>query len=335
MTQHEFNQLLKRYLAGETTATEEQLLLKWYDDPAHKVELNLSETQKNDIKRHMWQRIRRQTRPARTVRLGYLAWAGAIAACLALGWVWLNPLDTTLPMDASTLAVAPVRQPVAIANTRQAEQVVLLSDGSKIILARNSRLTYDETFNDSKREVHLEGEAFFEVKRDAAKPFVVHTGDLVTEVLGTSFRIRQNSRGKSVEVSVREGRVSVYAEDKQSEREHHGVIITQNQRVLFDAATRHIVPGIVEAPIPLDLPATAPPSLVFTETSFEKVLTELSRQYGIEFVISNPAVKDCRITADLHDLSMFTQLDLLCKSVGATYDKRGTVVFIMEMVVEF
>ncbi|GHB86630.1 FecR family protein [Persicitalea jodogahamensis] len=328
MTQQKFNQLLKRYLAGQTTAAEEQFLLEWYEDPANKVELNLTGFQKETIKKRMWNRIRPHTKPAWTTRIVRLAWTSAIAACFILGWIWVNPLDLPLRLDSTVASMKKEREKMEVKNTNQSEREVLLPDGSKVTLNPGSRLSYDPSFNQSRREVTLTGEAFFKVKRDETRPFVVHTGELVTEVLGTSFRIKQNSRGKSVEVSVREGKVSVYAEYKQSEREHNGVIITQNQRVLFDAATQRIVPGIVEAPLPLKLPAEAPPTLVFQETPFEKVLAELSRLYGIEFVISNPAVKDCRITADLHDLSMFTQLDLVCKSVGATYDKRGTVVFI-------
>lgn len=328
MTQQEFNQLLKRYLAGETTAAEERFLLEWYDDPATQVELSLTELQKDVIKKRMWARIRPHTQPAWTTRLIRLVWMSAIAACLIIGWVWLNPLDSPLRLDSTVASMKKERSKVEVKNTDQPEQEVLLPDGSKVTLNQGSRLSYDPTFNQTRREVTLTGEAFFEVKRDETRPFVVYTGDLVTEVLGTSFWVKQNRRGKSVEVSVREGKVSVYAEARQSEGVHNGVIITQNQRVLFDAATQRIVAGIVETPVPLELSAEAPPTLVFQETSFEKVLAELSRLYGIEFVISNPAVKDCRITADLHDLSMFTQLDLVCKSVGATYDKRGIVVFV-------
>jgi len=328
MTQQEFNQLLKRYLAGETTREEELFLLEWYDDPANRVELSLTELQQDVIKKRMWAAIRPRTRIPWTTRIIRLAWTSAIAACLIVGWVWLNPLDSPLRLDSTVASMKKERSKIEVKNKDQPEREVRLPDGSKVTLNQGSRLSYDPTFNQTRREVTLTGEAFFEVKRDETRPFVVYTGDLVTEVLGTSFWVKQNRRGKSVEVSVREGKVSVYADASQSEREHNGVIITQNQRVLFDAATQRMIPGIVETPVPLELPAEALPTLVFQEASFEKVLAELSRLYGIEFVISNPAMKACRITADLQGLSMFTQLDLVCKSVGATYDKRGTVVFV-------
>jgi ferric-dicitrate binding protein FerR (iron transport regulator) len=54
----------------------------------------------------------------------------------------------------------------------------------------NSTISYPEHFGQKTRTVYLKGEAFFNIKRNPAKPFVVHTGDLVTEVLGTSFTIK-------------------------------------------------------------------------------------------------------------------------------------------------
>jgi len=69
--------------------------------------------------------------------------------------------------------------------------IIQLSDGTRIHLNSSSRLRYPDTFSElTAREVELEGEAFFEVQRDESKPFVVHSGNLKTTVLGTSFNIR-------------------------------------------------------------------------------------------------------------------------------------------------
>lgn len=327
MTQQEFNQLLKRYLEGQTTEQEDQLLTEWYESPANQVEMPLSASQKESIRERMWQSIRTQIRPTLNRRIVRLAWLSGVAACLVLGFAWLYSHNLTTP---ESLATALIREQtgIVVKNTNPSEQEVTLPDGTKVQLAQNSSLVYEKTFNASRREVYLNGEAFFNVKRDVTKPFVVHTGDLTTEVLGTSFRIRQSEKGKTTEVSVRTGKVSVYAGNEIQHGERNGVIITPNQRVVYDARTRNITPGIVEEPVVVAPKADLKTVLVFQETSFEKVLAELTRLYGIEFIISNPAVKDCHITADLNGLTMFTQLELICKSIDATYEKRGTVVFI-------
>ncbi|GAB2781380.1 hypothetical protein GCM10027275_26310 [Rhabdobacter roseus] len=327
MTQQEFNQLLKRYLEGQTTEQEDQLLAEWYATPANQVELSLSDTQKGSIEKRIWQGIKTRIRPASSRRTIRMAWLSGLAACLVLGFAWLySPSE----IDPESLVATLVREHagIEVKNTNATEQEVALPDGTTVLLAQNSSLVYGKTFNQARREVYLTGEAFFNVKRNVTKPFVVHTGELDTEVLGTSFRIQQNEKDKTTEVSVRTGKVSVYARGKNQQRERNGFIITPNQRAVYDASTRNITPGIVEEPVAVLPSKNATPALVFREASFEKVLAELTRLYGIEFVISNPMVKDCRITADLNALSMFTQLELICKSVDATYEKRGTVVFI-------
>lgn len=328
MSQQEFNELLKRYLEGQTTEQEDEFLVRWYESPANQVKPDLPEFQKQTLEKRMWRAIREQISPVKAQRSVRLAWLSGLAASLILGGVWLYPDAASSPPTPLILAEkAPEQTGIEVRNSNQTEQEVALPDGTTVRLAPGSSLVYEKAFDRRKREVYLRGEAFFKVKRDVAKPFVVHAGELVTEVLGTSFRIRQNEKGKTTEVAVLTGKVSVYTTDESPQRERNGIIITQNQRVKYDAATRKIVPGLVENPSPIAA-AVVPAALVFQETSLEKVLAELTHRYGIEFVISNPKLKECRITADLQGLSLFTQLELLCKSIDATYETRGTVVFI-------
>jgi ferric-dicitrate binding protein FerR (iron transport regulator) len=75
-----------------------------------------------------------------------------------------------------------------------------LEDGSEVQLNPNSTISYPEHFGQKTRTVYLKGEAFFSIKRNPAKPFVVHTGELVTEVLGTSFTIKSYENAKAIEV---------------------------------------------------------------------------------------------------------------------------------------
>ena len=84
-----------------------------------------------------------------------------------------------------------------------------LADGSIIILNKHSRVTYAAGFRGPTRDVGLTGEAFFTVRQDPAKPFVIKTGDVVITVLGTAFNV--NSGADRIEVAVETGRVSVQA----------------------------------------------------------------------------------------------------------------------------
>ena len=66
----------------------------------------------------------------------------------------------------------------------------------------------------------------------------------------------------------------------------------------------------------------------FLETPVKDTFSMLEKAYGIDIVIENDSVETCLFTGDLTDLSLFEQLDLICKSVNATYERRGTTLFV-------
>ena len=329
MTQQEFNTLSKRYLEGKTTEEEDLLLMKWNHAQDNQNRLNLPPDQKKAIEKRIWGKLQQQIQPRPRGLVRHLAWVAGIAACLVLGIAWYSSVYSAQKEDASAAIDTNHEQKgIEVKNTTPLEQKIKLEDGTTVLLKQNSAIVYDRSFNRSKREIYLEGEAFFKVKRDISKPFIVHTGALVTEVLGTSFRVKSFDNAKTIEVMVASGKVSVYTEKASRRAERNGVILTPNQRVVYDVNSRNIVPSIVDNPQPIATPGTAAPQLDFQEASLQSVLNALTELYGIEFVISNPVTKACRITADLNGLSMATQLKLICKSMDATYEKRGTVVFI-------
>jgi len=328
MKQQEFNDLSKRYLEGTTTPEEEQFLLNWHRSQTKPLPEHLSPTQKKEVEKKIWQQLQAHIQPSKKPLLIRWAWVSGLAASLLIGWFLVNQESISTAAIPLITSLKPNEQTgIEVRNTTNSEQEVRLEDGTIVRLKQNSSIVYDKNFNQAKRIVYLKGEAFFNVKRNTAKPFVVHSGELITEVLGTSFSIKQHEKNNTIEVVVATGKVSVYAEKTNHKSERNGVILTPNQRVIYDIASKNMMPGIVEKPILL--PTVNPEfSFIFKDASLEKVLEQLSLQYGIEFVISNPNAKDCRITADLDGLSMFTQLELICKSIDATYEKRGTVVFI-------
>ncbi|RYF19451.1 MAG: FecR family protein, partial [Flavobacteriales bacterium] len=96
--------------------------------------------------------------------------------------------------------------------TRASEKkIITLSDGSTVTLNNESELEYPKKFSDSTREVHLKGEAFFEISKNKLKPFIVKTGQLNVKVLGTSFNVKHYQTDKNINVVVATGKVGVNA----------------------------------------------------------------------------------------------------------------------------
>ena len=86
---------------------------------------------------------------------------------------------------------------------------LVLSDGTKVFLNSDSRLKYPVTFNGEDRRVELSGEAFFEVVSDSLHPFIVHTRDMETHVLGTTFDIQAYPDELTTKTTLLTGRVLV------------------------------------------------------------------------------------------------------------------------------
>jgi len=324
MTKQEFNLLSNKYLQGLCTVEEELLLMRWNEKIDQENNLKISNKEKDEIRSRIWKNIHSKIPNkyfSKITKIG-IGVVTSLAACLLL--VFLLNVRTTEISDSKSVNTSGME----MKNMTLVDQKVLLKDGSLVILKPQSSLIYGKDFNIKKREVFLIGQAFFKVKRNVTKPFVVHSGDLNTEVLGTSFWVKSNARNNQIEVSVTSGKVSVYANKVSDNNNLNGVILTRNQKVVFDIVSKTINPTIVDNPLPILTPDFSKDQLIFQATPLQSVLSTMSKHYGVEIILTNPKSNDCQITADLNGLSLFTQLDLICKSVGAIYEKRGTVIFI-------
>lgn len=135
---------------------------------------------------------------------GSLAWA-AFVAILLIGGVtafWWKNAPEALPIENRLLANE-VGKPTLVAT---------LEDGSTVYLSAESAIEYPVHFAENKREVSLQGDAYFEVAGNRERPFVIHTDKATVEVLGTAFSVRSRGAG-SFALSVRNGEVKVTAKE--------------------------------------------------------------------------------------------------------------------------
>ena len=199
---------------------------------------------------------------------------------------------------------------------------VHVADGSVITLENHARIKYKNSYStDSTRDVYMQGDAFFEVSKDPFKPFIVHSNEIITEVLGTSFRVRAEKDGERVIVSVKSGKVSVYAAQPGQHEEVNvkGVILLPNQEVNYERQQQLFDKKIVE--FPEVLPQAAPDNnFVFENASMDKVFNSLEQAYGIEIIFNNERLQNCFITASLGSEPLFQKLNIICETIGATYE---------------
>lgn len=93
-------------------------------------------------------------------------------------------------------------------NNTENTLVTTLNDGSVVYLNGDTKLSYPENFEKEKREVYLQGDAFFDVRKDPDKPFIIETESVLVEVLGTSFNVKSKNN-LSFSLSVLQGEVKV------------------------------------------------------------------------------------------------------------------------------
>ncbi len=322
MTPDSYEKLIEKYIAGETTV-EEDLQVEQYlkDNPADDSEVLLSE--KVEIGQRIRQKLLANT-TRKQVRIGWWAAAAASVALLA-GIIWYNAPRQIAYFPALSSIWNTADEGFAVSNTSHKPQRLTLEDGSVVILQPNSRISYPDHFGERKRMVYLHGEAFFQVKRDVTKPFIVSTENLATQVLGTSFNVKSYDGAGSIEVQVATGRVSVYETSKTSGK--NGFILTPNQKVVFDKESRKMELGIVKNPVAVKT-AESVARFEFAETPAADVLTLLEKTYGIDIVVEGDVLRSCLFTGDLNELPMFDQLDLICKAVNVEYERRGASLFI-------
>jgi transmembrane sensor len=212
-------------------------------------------------------------------------------------------------------------------NNTDTAQVIKLSDGSLITLSKGSVLRYDSVFKGDKREVFLSGEAFFEVAKNAEKPFLVYANKLVTKVLGTSFSIKANQEDQEVIVEVKTGKVSVFTTETTdligvaNQPNLKGLIVTPNQKIVFNRSLEQLTKTLVEKPeimLPKNEKQTI--SFDFDDTPAHEVFEILKKAYSINIVYDETVLKDCPVTAPLTDQSLYDKLKIICKAINAKYE---------------
>lgn len=180
---------------------------------------------------------------------------------------------------------------------------VVLPDSSRVWLNRGSTLTYAAGFEGPERAVKLDGEAFFAVRRNPRRPFVVQTGPATTTVLGTSFNLRAYPAAANVELTVATGRVAFSGAAAGA-----AVIVTPGYGAVLDRPSRRLTMMRVA-----DENAWAWQSgrLRFAGQPLRTVLPVLERHYGVRLALTDSAAANCRFTGSFRRRPLTEVLQVL------------------------
>jgi transmembrane sensor len=195
-------------------------------------------------------------------------------------------------------------------------KLVLLDDGSIVVLSPNSELHFPQRFGAETREVELTGSAFFEIAHDSSRPFWVHGRQVKTKVLGTSFWVKQEEKSFSTTVLVKTGRVAVFENDD----ERNPVLLSKTERAVFTDPEKDMVANTEDPISPsLDFPME---SIAFNYVNepLVRVLEDVEKAYGVKISYDETAVDALKITASLGEESLLDKLRVISKFAGCHYE---------------
>lgn len=231
--------------------------------------------------------------------------AAAIALLVSLGW-WLYPASSTKTQTAQVTYTVPNGQ----------RKLVTLPDSTQIWVNAGSLIKIPaEWGKDSIREVYLEGEGFFEVRKDPSHPFIVHTPEATVRVLGTSFNIEAYHQ---VAVTVATGKVQFSSNGGQS------VTLTQNQRSVWMADKGEFETTATEAGV---YSVWRQGILQFRDEPLLEVIGTLERRFNIPMKVIGTMGKDQYCTARFAaNESLENILESMRHIYGLTITKKeGTI----------
>lgn len=224
-------------------------------------------------------------RPA-AIRRPMWQWAAAAVLLLALGAVvWFQGSQTDTPKW------------VTVASGTAPDQLVELPDGSRVWLNSHSTLSYAPDFTGlPERLVHLEGEAFFEVEKDPAHPFVVEAGPCNVRVLGTAFNVRAWPNAPTCDVEVRSGEVRVSAHGQTAD-------LMPGGRAVYDKKSEKLVETHQDTTWVAEW---RKPGLFFQNMTLKTALERLSHRFGQPIELDNAALGPCSYSGNFPkaDLNM-------------------------------
>ncbi|ETZ22750.1 FecR family protein [Pedobacter sp. V48] len=317
MNRNKIEALLDRYLKKETSAEENHLIEKWLDENGN---VNSEWGQLNRSGKDQWLsdvflEIKGTIRanelkvvPVGSQKYLWYKIAGVAAVLIMVFGLYLSwPLleKSMLSQDLASLSIPD-----------HEKKQITLADGTQVWLNAGSELKYPNEFNGKTREIYLSGEAYFDVKHDAAKPFLIHTGKVLTTVLGTAFNIKEDQSKHTLEVTVTRGKVSVADDGKVLS------ILTSNQQVSVDMISRKPIEKTIDAQTVI---AWRDENILFDDITLSDAAIQLEQHFHVKITFNNDKLKKCRFSgATLKGDQLNKILDVITDFNNATWETKSS-----------
>jgi ferric-dicitrate binding protein FerR (iron transport regulator) len=317
-------ELLHKYIDGNCTADEVSMLYKWYDSFEDGIDPFdvLNDEEQHVLKMLMLNRFKASVAQPGAIEVKFKAkkhfpsklmytLSGIAALCFVVWGFYVR----NKPVSGSPNAIiTTASEQMMLNNQTNTIYKQVLSDGSIVWLSPKSQLEYPKKFMGSFRQVKMTGEAFCEVTKDHAHPFIIYSGGVITRVWGTSFRIRAY-KDVPTEVSVVTGKVSV----KLPENDKSEVMLLPTEKAVY-SRNAGLLMRAKEAPksnMRIWQKATV---VSFDDIPLDNVLTMLNNHFGTRIYTNDKELGKYLLKADFTDQNLPTILDMLESSLNVGYN---------------
>ncbi len=197
------------------------------------------------------------------------------------------------------------------------EYSIVLSDSTKVFLNSMSKLAFPVRFSGNKREVTLEGEAYFEVHKDSQHPFIVTVNGMQINVLGTSFNVNAYPDEQNVYTTLVEGKVMI----NQVNQENKKMYLEPDQQAIFSKLDSEMKIRNVDAKQYMQWTTG---TYTFTNQSLDEIMKSLSRWYDFTYSFSDESLKTIRFEGGLNKYeSIEPILEIITRTEKVNYKIEG------------
>lgn len=204
---------------------------------------------------------------------------------------------------------------ITMVNNTNMPKELVLNDSTVVTLEPNAKIEYPEVFKSKLRNVYLQGNANFKVKRNIEHPFKVHSENMVATVLGTVFNIKKSGDSALV-IELLKGKLNVEILNSKMETEQ-SVILTPNERAVYVRDDKHLYKNLI----------VTQHSLNFKQSDFDDVAAQIKLVFGITLVNESPK-KQWSFTGTFKNSTAKDIVENICLVKNLTYSEHGDTILI-------
>lgn len=204
---------------------------------------------------------------------------------------------------------------------------IILDEGTKLSLNKNTVVSYNRAFGKNKRYIKLNGSAFFDVQTNKNVPLLVEAGNINIEVKGTAFNVNNHNNKNKIEVELLQGIIEV----SNRYNKNNTVLMYPNQKLIVQSEREkniqfQVRPFIAKQETNPKNQSTD--TLLFKKQMFKDLAIQLAKKYAMEIEINDPSLRNKRFSGIFTNESITEALDYLTISYPFTYTIQGNHVMI-------